>query len=187
LFQAGNNGSSILIVRFRERRKILKKMNQPKQLQAILKELRASETKMAEGDHIAFAMLCLLLFICPLVALIECNILTFAVSSGCLGFGIVAYYWVYSVRARRSWYWEEVRRAIEGKELRGMWDTCERGDWLLWFSAHMIGKPGWPTHQQVVLAACQWARLAIRHVTSALPLKAIEVAEAWARGEATIG
>ncbi len=69
-----------------------------------------------------------------------------------------------------------------------MWATSDRGDWLLWFCTHMIDQPGWPTHQQVVLASCQCARLALRYVKPGerRPLKAIETAEAWARGEATL-
>ena len=52
----------------------------------------------------------------------------------------------------------------------------------------MIDQPGWPTHQQVVLAACQCARIALRHVNPGekRPLEAIVTAEAWAHGEATL-
>jgi hypothetical protein len=164
------------------------KESQPKKLRAIIKELRASETKMKEGDHIGFGMFCLLIFLCAMLFLIEGEPLIFIVLSGCLGLGILSYYWITVWRERRAWYWEEIRREFEGKGLRGMWDTCERGDWLLWFAAHMIGKDGWPTHQQVVLTSCQCARLALRHVTSGetRPLRAIETAEAWTRGEMTL-
>jgi len=163
-------------------------MNQPRKLQTIIKELRASETKMNEGDHSGFGMLCILIFFYTMVALIEGNTMVFIVLNSCLGLGILSYYWITALRARRSWYWETVRREVGGKDLREMWDTCERGDWLLWFSAHMIGKKGWPTHQEVILASCQCARLAIKHVTPGemRPLTAIETAEAWARGEATL-
>jgi hypothetical protein len=55
------------------------------------------------------------------------------------------------------------------------------------FAERLLGKNGWPTHQQVLLASCQCARLALKHVKSGQmrPLKAIETAEAWAHGEAT--
>ena len=91
-------------------------------------------------------------------------------------------------RALRSWYWHPVWLRLEGKELQQMWTTTDRGDWLLWFCMHMTGQSGWPTHQQVVLASCQCARLALKYVTPSerRPLKAIETTEAWARGEATV-
>ena len=163
-------------------------MDQPKKLQAIIKELRSYETKMKEGDHIGVGVFFSFALSCPLLFLIEGDILIFVVLASCLGLGIPAYYWITALRERRSWHWEAVRHEAEGKDLREMWDTCDRGDWLLWFSAHMIGKNGWPTHQQIVLASCQCARLAIKHVKSGevRPLKAIETVEAWARGEATL-
>jgi tetratricopeptide (TPR) repeat protein len=120
--------------------------------------------------------------------LINGFLLTFIVLSSCLGLAIPLYYWITTLRNRRSWYWEPVRREIMGKDFSQMWNTSERGDWLSWFCAHMIGKPNWPTHQQVVFASCQCARLALRHIPpgQTRPLKAIEIAEAWARGEATL-
>jgi tetratricopeptide (TPR) repeat protein len=163
-------------------------MNQPQKLEAIIKHLRAGEAKMKDNDHIAFGMLCLFIFFFALMFLINGYLLTFTVLSSCLGLAIPLYYWITVLRNRRSWYWESVRREINGKDLRQMWNTSERGDWLLWFCAHMIGKPGWPTHQQVVFASCQCARLALRHIPpqQTRPLKAIETAEAWARGQATL-
>src|ERR1035438_3006248 len=59
------------------------------------------------------------------------------------------------ITGTESWYWDRVRSEFEGKGFREMWHTSERGDWLLWFCAHLIGRNGWPTHQQVVFAACQ--------------------------------
>ena len=52
----------------------------------------------------------------------------------------------------------------------------------------MIGKEGWPSRQDVVLAACDCAEPALRYVRVGedRPRKAIETARAWARGEATI-
>lgn len=90
-------------------------------------------------------------------------------------------------RVLRSWYWHPVWLELDGKSFQQMWTTCDRGDWLLWFCTHMIGQPGWPTHQQVVLASCKCARLALRYIKpgQGRPLTAIETAEAWARGEAT--
>lgn len=90
-------------------------------------------------------------------------------------------------RVLRSWYWHDVWLELEGKSFQQMWTTCDRGDWLLWFCTHMIGQPGWPTHQQIVLTSCQCARLALRYIKPGQrrPLTAIEIAEAWAHGKAT--
>jgi len=50
------------------------------------------------------------------------------------------------------------------------------------------GSSGWPTRQKVVLAACACAETALKFVKAGevRPAKAIEVARAWARGEATL-
>ena len=65
---------------------------------------------------------------------------------------------------------------------RTAWETCERGDWMLWLAAR-VGV----SLEDVVLAACACARLALRHVPEGeeRPRIAIETAERWARGEAT--
>ncbi len=70
------------------------------------------------------------------------------------------------------------------RNLAAAWGECERADWMLWLCGRMAGKAGWPTKQQVVLAACACARLALRFVPAGepRPLAAIEAAEAWANG-----
>ena len=162
-------------------------MNQPAKLRAIIGELRASEAKMKEPDHIGFGMLCIFLFFFPLFCLIDGHLLISFLSSLCLATGIVAYYWISTLCVRHSWHWESVTKEFHGKTLQQMWNQCERGDWLLWFCSHMIGRASWPTHQQLVLVSCQCARLEITHVKPGenRPLKVIETTEAWARGEAT--
>jgi len=72
--------------------------------------------------------------------------------------------------------------------LQQAWQTCERTDWMLWLCGKMVDKPGWPTRQDLVLAACDCARTALRYVPDGetRPLAAIETAERWTRGEATI-
>ena len=131
-------------------------MSEAQKLEAIIRQLGAAEIRMKEGLHIGLTLS-----------------LLFKASTSC---------------ALRSWYWHPVWLELEGKDLQQMWSTSDRGDWLLWFCTHMIGQPGWPTHQQVVLASCQCARLALRYIqpSERRPLKAIETAEAWARGEATL-
>lgn len=80
------------------------------------------------------------------------------------------------------------REAAEWAEpyatLAEAWAACERGDWMLWLAA----KADLCTRQELILAACECARLALPYVQAGevRPLIAIETAEAWARGEATI-
>ena len=66
-----------------------------------------------------------------------------------------------------------------------LWDKCERGDWMLWLIGRMSGGVGDERRKQLVLTACKCARLTLPHVKKdeLRPLKAIETAEQWARGE----
>jgi hypothetical protein len=77
---------------------------------------------------------------------------------------------------------EDARVWAEGKSLAEAWNTCERGDWMLWLAAHLCNR------EIVVSAACDCAELALKHVpkNEDRPRKAIETARAWVRGEATI-
>ena len=63
------------------------------------------------------------------------------------------------------------------------WETCKRGEWLLWIA----GRLG-VDRKLLVLAACACARTALKYVPDGedRPRIAIETAEAWTRGEATI-
>ena len=63
------------------------------------------------------------------------------------------------------------------------WRTCPRGDWLMWW----LSRAGLD-RKTLVLAACDCARLVLHLVPDGedRPRVAIETAEAWARGEATI-
>jgi len=81
-----------------------------------------------------------------------------------------------------------IRWASEMKNGQSAWDNCERGDWMLWLAGKMSGKPESAKRKRLVLCACECARLALVHVSKGelRPLKAIETAEAWARGKATI-
>ncbi len=49
-----------------------------------------------------------------------------------------------------------------GKTLHIVWNTCTRGDWLLWLAGKMADKKGWPTRKQLVLAACACAEQALK-------------------------
>ena len=63
------------------------------------------------------------------------------------------------------------------------WVACERADWLLWY----VGKRG-VDRKSLVRAACACARTALPHVPPGedRPRLAIELAEAWCNGRATI-
>jgi hypothetical protein len=69
------------------------------------------------------------------------------------------------------------------------WNECARGDHLLWLIGRMDGgEPGSDQRKRLVLCACECARLSLPHVRKGeeRPLKAIETAERWARGEAGV-
>ena len=80
------------------------------------------------------------------------------------------------------------RAGAEGKTLREIWRTCERGDCMLWLLAKMEREDGWPDRKVIVLAACDCAELALKDVLQGenRPRKAFETARKWARGKATL-
>ena len=82
---------------------------------------------------------------------------------------------------------EAVEWAKEMKNGQAAWDNCERGDWMLWLAGKTAGKPKSVKRKKLVLCACECARLALKYVPKGedRPLKCIETAEAWARGEAS--
>ena len=67
------------------------------------------------------------------------------------------------------------------------WQSCTRGDWMLWLLGRLSGS-GSKARKQLVLTTCECARLALSHVKTGedRPLKAIETTERWAIGKATI-
>ena len=69
--------------------------------------------------------------------------------------------------------------------LQTAWRYCKHGDWMLWLAGKVSGPPESDSRKRLVLAACECARLSLRHVPKGekRPLAAIETAEAWARGE----
>ena len=68
------------------------------------------------------------------------------------------------------------------------WDNCERGDWMLWYIGKLAGSPSTESRKKLVLCACECARLALKHVPvgEEHPRIALETAEAWARGNASL-
>ena len=72
---------------------------------------------------------------------------------------------------------------LKDRDLERMWEECERGDWLIWFAAK-VGID----RKVIVRTACACAREALRFVPDGeiRPKTAIETAERWCNGEATI-
>ena len=67
------------------------------------------------------------------------------------------------------------------------WRECPRADWLIWLAKKNIGKPGWPTREEVALAECDCAETALKYVPKGedRPRIAIETRRAWAIGKVT--
>ena len=80
--------------------------------------------------------------------------------------------------AARTW--------AKGKDLNEVWETCPRGDWMLWLAERMMNVKGWPTPMQVVLATCACAETALEHTTDPRPARCIEVVRLWSCGNATL-
>ena len=75
--------------------------------------------------------------------------------------------------------------AQEQKSAQSAWDTCKRGNWMLWLLGKLSGPPESDLRKKLVLAACGCARLALPYVKKyeLRPRIAIEIAEQYARGE----
>ena len=71
---------------------------------------------------------------------------------------------------------------VGDKTFAQVWKQCERADWMLWYCARILPR------ERVVLAACACARTALKYVPAGehRPLRAIETAECWARGEVSL-
>lgn len=67
--------------------------------------------------------------------------------------------------------------------LEEAWNNCPRGDWLLWLCAKLD-----IDRKLLVRSACSIARTVLKYVPAGedRPLKAIEAAEAWCAGKATL-
>src|SRR5271154_5536938 len=86
---------------------------------------------------------------------------------------------------------EEAVEWVGDRQLSTAWSECERGDWMLWLCARMIGEEGWPTHQEIVRASCDCAELVLPIFEKKYPedkrvRECIEVTRKWANGEASV-
>ena len=68
------------------------------------------------------------------------------------------------------------------------WRNCKRGDWMLWLLGLQAPEPESPERKKLTLCVCEYVRPALKHVPKGelRPLHAIETAEAWAHGKATL-
>jgi len=77
----------------------------------------------------------------------------------------------------------EARCWVGDRTLEEAWVACDRADWMFWFleSIKLVD------NKLAVFAACQCVRMVLRLVEphEDRPRAAIEIAEAWTRGEAT--
>ena len=75
--------------------------------------------------------------------------------------------------------------AAQGMTAQQSWDKCERGDWMLWLIGKLSGGPDCAKRKRLVLTTCKCARLGLIYIPDdeKRPLRAIEAAEQWARGE----
>jgi hypothetical protein len=58
---------------------------------------------------------------------------------------------------------------------------------MLWLCEMMIGKPGWPTHKQIVLAVCSCAELTLKYMSGKTNARnCIKTIRAWIAGTVSI-
>ncbi len=70
---------------------------------------------------------------------------------------------------------------VGARDVADCWPICERGDWMIWLAKRVD-----VDERVVTLAKCGCARLALPYARGDAARIAIETAEAWTRGEATI-
>lgn len=82
----------------------------------------------------------------------------------------------------------EIIKWAQNKSYAEVWEQCPHGDWLIWLCGSMAGETGWPARSQIVLATCDVAETALKHVPEGevCPRESIEIACKWVAGEATI-
>ena len=81
---------------------------------------------------------------------------------------------------------EAMEYALTHKTLASAWAKCERAEWMLWLIGKTMNCDA--ERKTLVLVACGCARTALKYVPSdeKRPLAAIEIAERWAKGDATV-
>ena len=70
----------------------------------------------------------------------------------------------------------------EGKDLETVWNTCERGDWMIWL---LVNSENEVTDRELRLIAVKCARQVQHLMKDERSINALDVAERFANGEAT--
>ena len=71
---------------------------------------------------------------------------------------------------------------VKGKSLAEAWNTCHRGDWMLWLAARYGDVP----QKAIVAIACDCAEPALAFTSDPRPAECIAVVRRWLKDEATI-
>jgi hypothetical protein len=66
--------------------------------------------------------------------------------------------------------------------LQDAWDNCQRGDWMIW----LIDKMGWSNDKDLRLMSVAFARQVQHLMKDQRSINALDVAERYANGEATV-
>jgi hypothetical protein len=80
---------------------------------------------------------------------------------------------------------EGYKYSLQFDDPQKWWNCFERGDWMLWVIGKAAGSPMSKSRKKLVLCACKCARTALPYIQKGeiRPIRAIEVAEQWARGD----
>jgi len=80
---------------------------------------------------------------------------------------------------------EAVRWLTGQASFESAWQTCERGDWMLWLLGKLSDKPRTISRKKLVLTACACARLTLPSAgeNRTVAEHTLEVTEQYARGE----
>ena len=73
----------------------------------------------------------------------------------------------------------------QGKDFKQVWQTCERGDWMLWLAHWLMRNDSVFTLQQITKAKVRCARLVQHLMKDNRSIQAIDVAERFSEGLAT--
>lgn len=78
--------------------------------------------------------------------------------------------------------------AAKFTNIQKMWDACERGDWMLEIIDKVCGEPESKSRKKLILVVCKCARLSLKYVpkNEKRPIRAIQAAEKWAKGNKDI-
>jgi len=74
---------------------------------------------------------------------------------------------------------------VNGHGFKKSWATCERGDWMLWYVYRKRKELGLEDMRLITLAKALTVKLIHPLLKDERSIKAVEVAEAFGRGEAT--